>query len=70
MAPFISSKKYINALDIVMADPYPIPDYPVTMAGEAAAQLKTEFAGKKAVWIVPQAFGGGELWTRELQFRK
>jgi len=65
MAPFLSSKKYMNALDIVMADPYPIPVYPVTMAGDVAGQLKTEFAGKRAVWIVPQAFGGGELWERE-----
>ena len=65
MAPFLSSKKYINALDIVMADPYPIPDLPVTMAGDVAGQLKAEFNGKRPVWIVPQAFGGGELWGRE-----
>ncbi len=65
MTPFLSSKKYMNAFDIVMADPYPIPVYPVTMAGDAASQLKSEFAGKKAVWIVPQTFGGGELWERE-----
>lgn len=65
MAPFLASKKYMNAFDIVMADPYPIPVYPVTMAGDVAGQLKTEFTGKRAVWIVPQAFGGGELWDRE-----
>jgi len=65
MAPFLTSKKYSEALDIVMADPYPIPDLPVTMAGEVAGQLSAEFKGKKPVWIVPQAFGGGELWSRE-----
>jgi hypothetical protein len=65
MAPFLSSKKYSNALDIVMADPYPLPDLPASMAGDVAGQLKNEFMGRKPVWIVPQVFGGGELWSRE-----
>jgi hypothetical protein len=65
MAPFLSSKKYASALDIVMADPYPIPDLPASMVGEVSAKLKKEFNGEKPVWIVPQAFGGGELWSRE-----
>jgi hypothetical protein len=65
MAPFITSKKYIDALDIVMADPYPIPDHPVSLPGEVSAQLQSEFKGKRPFWIVPQAFGGGELWSRE-----
>jgi hypothetical protein len=65
MAPYLTSKKYINALDIVMADPYPLPDLPVTLVGDVAAQLKAEFNGRKPVWIVPQTFGGGELWGRE-----
>lgn len=65
MAPYLSAKKYSDALDIVMADPYPVPEYPVSMPGDVARQLKAEFAGKKPVWIVPQAFGGGEWWSRE-----
>ena len=65
MAPFLSSKKYTNAVDIVMADPYPIPDLPASMVGEITGKLKKEFKGEKPVWIVPQAFGGGELWERE-----
>jgi len=65
MAPFLSSRKYINALDIVMADPYPVPVIPVTIVGDVAGQLKAEFNGKKPVWMVPQAFGGGEWWGRE-----
>ncbi|MCX6334892.1 MAG: hypothetical protein NT092_11420 [Bacteroidia bacterium] len=65
MAPFISSRQYADALDIVMADPYPVPDSPVTMTGDAAGQLAGEFGGRKPVWIVPQAFGGGEWWGRE-----
>jgi len=65
MAPFLSSKKYSDALDIVMADPYPVPDLPVTKPGDVAGQLRSEFKGKRPFWIVPQAFGGGELWSRE-----
>ena len=45
-----------------MADPYPLPDLPVSMVGDVAGQFKQEFNGKRPVWIVPQAFGGGELW--------
>ncbi len=65
MAPFLSARKYANALDIVMADPYPIPNLPVTITGNVAEQLYFEFKDKKPVWIIPQAFGGGELWARE-----
>ena len=65
MVPFMSSRKYADALDIVMADPYPVPNSPVTITGDAAASLSEEFRGTKPVWIVPQAFGGGEWWGRE-----
>jgi hypothetical protein len=70
MAPFISAKKYFSALDIVMADPYPIPNLPATLPGDVASQLKTEFMGKRPFWIVPQAFGGGEIWSREPTFQE
>jgi hypothetical protein len=70
MAPFLSSKKYASAVDIVMADPYPIPDLPASMVGEVTSSLKREFLGEKPVWIVPQAFGGGELWSREPSFQE
>jgi hypothetical protein len=65
MAPFLSSRKFSHAVDIVMADPYPIPDLPASMVGDVAGKLEKEFNGEKPVWIVPQAFGGGELWSRE-----
>jgi len=65
MAPFLAAKKYQNALDIVMADPYPVPNSPVTIVGNVAGQLSAEFKGIKPVWIVPQVFGGGEWWGRE-----
>lgn len=65
MAPFISAVKYSEAMDIVMADPYPVPDMPVRNVGNVAEQLYREFEGRKPLWIVPQAFGGGEHWRRE-----
>jgi hypothetical protein len=65
MSPFLSSRKYENALDIVMADPYPVPNKPVTIVGDVTGQLKSEFTGRRSVWMVIQAFGGGEWWGRE-----
>jgi hypothetical protein len=65
MAPFLSSRKYANALDIVMADPYPVPSHPIGLSGDVTSQLKTEYNGKKPVWMVLQSFGGGEWWERE-----
>ena len=65
MAPFLASKKYSNALDIVMADPYPVPNHSVELANDVASQLKSEYNGKNPVWMVLQAFGGGEWWERE-----
>lgn len=65
MAPFSSALKYADALDIVMADPYPVPAGSVNQAGDVARQLRTAFEGRKPVWIVPQAFGGAEWWQRE-----
>lgn len=64
-APFLTSKKYGNGTDIMMADPYPLPDLPPSFVGEITKQLKKEFTFKNPLWIVPQAFGGGEIWTRE-----
>jgi len=65
MAPFSSARKYADCMDIVMADPYPVPNGSVNQAGEVARQLRNSFEGRKPVWIVPQAFGGGEWWQRE-----
>jgi hypothetical protein len=65
MAPFLNAKKYEYALDIVMADPYPVPNLPLNVTGDVTENLSQEFRNDKPVWIVPQAFGGGELWQRE-----
>ncbi|HPT20934.1 MAG TPA: hypothetical protein PLR88_03220 [Bacteroidales bacterium] len=63
--PFLDSRKYKDAFDIVMADPYPVPNYPITRVEEATGALTKEFKNEKNVWMVIQSFGGGEWWGRE-----
>ncbi len=60
-----NAARYKDVLDIVMADPYPIPERPVTEIGSVIQRLKNEFDDGTPVWIVPQAFGGSEWWKRE-----
>ena len=65
---FISAgpaQKYKNCLDIVMTDPYPIPNRGPNNAAIAPWKLKSQFRYKKPIWTVPQAFGGNEHWGRE-----
>jgi hypothetical protein len=57
--------EYEKVMDIVMADPYPVPNSPLTEVSEWTQQLQAEFYPEKPVWIVPQAFGGAEWWKRE-----
>lgn len=57
--------KYRDAMDIVMTDPYPVPNHPVAEVEEPVSYLKKEFLLEKPVWVVPQAFGGNEWWQRE-----
>jgi hypothetical protein len=59
------SLPYQHLLDIVMTDPYPIPGNAVVNAGEYLEKLKGDYQHKKNIWIVPQAFGGQEFWSRE-----
>ena len=59
------ARDYAAAMDIVMADPYPVPVYPVTDVERVTKRLKKEFLYTKPVFMVPQAFGGGEWWRRE-----
>ncbi|MCB0284245.1 MAG: discoidin domain-containing protein [Calditrichaeota bacterium] len=55
---------FTGALDIAMTDPYPIPG-DVNHVSLLMDQLQQNFQYKKALWLVPQAFGGGEFWSRE-----
>jgi len=59
------AREYTDAMDIVMADPYPIPNTGVDDVGSVTEALHKVFEYEKPVWIVPQAFGGGEWWGRE-----
>lgn len=66
MAPFTSTaKRYSEALDIVMADPYAVPDMQPSYTGTVAKSLITTFRWKNPVWMATQSFGGGEIWRRE-----
>lgn len=65
---FMASQRageYAGAMDIIMADPYPLPNGSVLEVDKVARNLKKEFNLEKPVWIVPQAFGGSEWWLRE-----
>ncbi len=57
--------RYGQAMDIVMADPYPVPNRPVTEVEYVTRMLHDRFYPEKPLWLVPQAFGGGEHWRRE-----
>jgi len=56
--------KYRAAFDILMQDPYPIPFNPVTDVSEVSDYIARTYPDTP-FWIVPQAFGGGEAWSRE-----
>ena len=45
--------EYSECMDIVMADPYPIPHNPITKVSDVTAQLFNEFRFMKPVWVVP-----------------
>lgn len=64
MSPGLA-RDYSHVMDIVMADPYPIPSGDVKEVGSISSMLHEEFFLEKPVWIVPQAFGGNEYWERE-----
>lgn len=55
--------EFANALDIAMTDPYPLPT-DLDMVRHHVQDLKRHFEHQKSIWLVPQAFGGGEFWTR------
>jgi len=64
MAPH-RAKEYRHTMDVVMADPYPIPGGSVMEVERISWNLKSTFGSAKPLWIVPQAFGGNEFWQRE-----
>ena len=57
--------EYLEAMDILMVDPYPIPNGPVTQVADTVDLVRNAAGSGMPVWFVPQAFGGGEGWGRE-----
>jgi hypothetical protein len=57
--------QYRAVMDIVMADPYPIPNRHPKEVGDIIQALADVFQYDIPVWLVPQAFGGSEHWARE-----
>lgn len=56
--------EFRNTMDIAMTDPYPIPGAADKVA-EDVHTLHSKLQYDKSVWLVPQAFGGQEMWSRE-----
>ena len=52
------AKAFENSLDIAMTDPYPVPG-DIRQVQAHIKDLKDHFTYRKAIWLVPQAFGGG-----------
>lgn len=52
---------YQGAADVILADPYPIPSYPLKMVADWTDAAVQAAAGKQAVWMTPQGFGWGDL---------
>lgn len=69
MAP-MRAREYADGMDIVMADPYPVPNSDPASVGDVIRNLRNEFYAEKPVWMVPQAFGGSEHWAREPSLRE
>jgi hypothetical protein len=58
------AKAFEHSMDIAMTDPYPIPGNVNDVRGHMQS-LRKHFQYKKGLWMVPQAFGGSESWSRE-----
>lgn len=53
-----------HTMDIAMTDPYPIPGPADKVLDDLTAYVRA-YRYEKSVWLVPQAFGGQEMWARE-----
>ncbi|HVS98658.1 MAG TPA: hypothetical protein VHE54_19330, partial [Puia sp.] len=58
------AEEFRHTMDIAMTDPYPIPG-PADKVMDDLAAYNRVFRYDKSVWLVPQAFGGQEMWARE-----
>ena len=60
-----AAARYARGMDVCMTDPYPIPHAPVTNVAEFCDRINRDLGEMLPLWVVPQAFGGGEWWKRE-----
>lgn len=58
-------RHYANSCDVIMADTYPVPNSPAADVVGTIKGLQDELQYEKAIWYVPQTFGGSEFWPRE-----
>jgi hypothetical protein len=65
--PSAPLSSYLNAFDILMVNPYPIPDNPVTYTADTVDSARLLVGGglTKPVWTSLQAFGGSDGYLRE-----
>jgi hypothetical protein len=59
------SGAFRNMTDIVMTNPYPVPQGKILEVKDYTDITKENFWLEKPVWVVPQIFGGNEWWQRE-----
>lgn len=60
-----AAARFAGAMDVALTDPYPIPNRPPGAVADAVRTVGDAVAPRLPVWLVPQAFGGNEWWTRE-----
>ena len=60
-----AAQRFAAAVDVAMIDPYPVPNVPPASVGPAVAAAIRGLGPRTPLWLVGQAFGGGEHWTRE-----
>ena len=60
-----AAQRFAAAVDVAMIDPYPVPNVPPASVGPAVAAAIQGLGPRTPLWLVGQAFGGGEHWTRE-----
>lgn len=65
-----NAARYRNVTDIIMTAPYPVPQGSMREVKDYTSIPENEYRFEKPVWVVPQAFGGNEWWTREPNARE
>ncbi|MDL2255965.1 hypothetical protein LJC38_05235 [Parabacteroides sp. OttesenSCG-928-K15] len=57
--------EYAHTCDIIMLDHYPVPNSPAHEVIDYTQKMFDILQYQKAIWYVPQTFGGAEWWARE-----